>query len=390
MYRIKTLNKIATVGLDRFSRDTFEVGSDIEHPDGILLRSYDMHSTPLPPTVTAIARAGAGYNNIPVGECTERGIVVFNTPGANANSVKELILAGLFLSSRKIVESVAWSRALKRDPDEIHEKIETGKSQFTGPEIAGKKLGIIGLGAIGVLVANDAATLGMEVTGFDPFISIESAWGLSRQIKRASLLDGLLANSDYLTLNIPLTEKTEGFLNREKFEHMKRGVKILNFARGGLVHTGDLVRAMENGIVDRYVTDFPEAELLGNEKVLPIPHLGASTPEAENNCAVMAADQLIDFLQSGNIRNSVNFPSCEMALSADTRIVIANKNIPNMVGQITTMLAEEKINISDMLNRHRENHAYNIIDVENAISQETISRLSAIDGVVMVRMVNND
>ena len=389
MFRIKTLNSISRLGLDRLDDRLFQVGDDVADPDGILLRSYDMTTDELPSSLKAVARAGAGVNNIPVERCTESGIVVFNTPGANANSVKELVLAGMFLSSRKIVESVIWVRSLAGSGENVPRMVEIGKKQFIGPEIAGKTLGVVGLGAVGVLVANDAVNIGMKVIGYDPFISIESAWGLAREVRRAALLEELLAESDYITLHLPLSEKTKGFFDNDRFKQTKKGVRILNFARGGLVDNDDLLEAMRAGIVERYVTDFPDDQLAGHDKVIPIPHLGASTPEAEDNCAVMAADQLGEYLRTGNIKNSVNYPACDMALAAESRIVIANENIPNMVGQITTILAVEKINISDMLNRHLGDYAYNIIDIEGTVSGETIKKLEGIDGVVMVRKITN-
>lgn len=385
MFKIKTLNNISPLVLEQLPGAQFEVASEIEQPDAILLRSFDMHSLVFPATLKAVSRAGVGYNNIPVDKCTEAGVVVFNTPGANANSVKELVIAGMLLSSRGIIDGINWSRALR--DENVAEAVETGKKQFVGPEIAGKKLGVVGLGAVGVLVANDATSLGMHVSGYDPFISIESAWGLSREVRRASHLGELLGEADYITLHLPLNEKTTDFFDRDKLYQMKRGVRILNFARGGLVNNDDLVAAMDKGIVEKYVTDFPDNHLIKHKNVIPVPHLGASTPEAEDNCAIMAANQLVEFLTTGNVRNSINFPSCEMALSGDARIVIANKNIPNMVGQITTILAEESINISDMLNRHRGDHAYNIIDIEGTASQETIKKLKAIEGVIMARLV---
>ena len=384
MYKIKTYNKIAPVGLERFPRAEFKVASEIEHPDAVLVRSQDLHKVDFPDTVKAIARAGAGTNNIPTADCTKRGIIVFNTPGANANSVRELVLTSLLLSSRKIIEGINWVRSLDGD---IEELVEKEKSRFTGPEIRGKKLAVIGLGAIGVLVANGAVALGMTVVGYDPFISVESAWGLSREVTRASLLESLIADADYITLHLPLNDQTMNFLDEEKFSRMKRGIRILNFARGGLVDRDALIRAIDSGIVESYVTDFPDGKLIANEKIIPGPHLGASTPEAEENCAIMAADQLIEFLSTGNIRNSVNFPACEMSMTADKRIVIANENIPNMVGQITTVLANQQINISEMLNRHRGDHAYNIIDVEGEITAETLQALRNIDGVMMVRAI---
>ncbi len=389
MFRIRTLDSLSAIGIEKLDSKNFEVGDTINDPDGILLRSYDMHGMELFSNLKGVARAGAGVNNIPIEACTERGIVVFNTPGANANSVKELVLAGMLLSSRKIVEGIAWARSLAGSGGEVPKLIEKGKKEFVGPEITGKTLGVIGLGAIGVLVANDAVGVGMKVIGHDPFISIESAWGLSRGVKRAAMLEELLTQSDYITLHLPLSEKTEHYLSADQFRHMKRSVRILNFARGGLVSNADLIKAICDGVVERYVTDFPDEELVGNEKVIPIPHLGASTPEAEDNCAVMAVDQLTSFLKTGNIRNSVNFPLCDMAMTGEARIVIANANIPNMVGQITTILAEEKINISDMLNRHLGGYAYNSVDIEGAVSPATISRLRQIEGVAMVRAIHN-
>ena len=388
MYKIQTLNKISAKGLDLFSRDTYEVASEILHPDGIIVRSQDMHSMQLPDTVKAIARAGAGTNNIPVEECTRKGIVVFNTPGANANSVKELTLAGLFLSSRKLFRGMLWARQLTGKGDEVPVLIEKGKKEFAGNEIRGKKLGIIGLGAIGVDVANDAERLGMVVTGYDPFISVEAAWGLSPTVRKAESLESLLANSDYISIHIPLNDQTRGIINRERFARMKRGVKILNFSRGGLVNNEDLTEAIQNGIVDRYVTDFPDDSLLQIENVIPIPHLGASTPEAEENCAVMAARQIIDFLETGNINNSVNFPTCGMPLTTDTRIIIANRNVPNMVGQITTVMAEEEMNITEMINRHKGEYAYNIIDIEAKDTSVLLDKLKKIEGVVMARTIS--
>lgn len=387
MYKIQSLNKISTLGLDLFPRETYEVASEIGHPDAIILRSFNMHDMNLPDTLKAVARAGAGVNNIPVDKCSERGIIVFNTPGANANSVKELVLAGLFLSSRNIHKALYWIKDLAGKGDEVPKIIEKQKSSFVGPEIRGKKLGVIGLGAIGVMVANDAESLGMRVSGFDPFISVEAAWGLSRSVKRAISLDSLIADSDYLSLHLPLNDKTRGFLNGEKFALMKKGIRILNFARGGLVDNTALKEAIDRGVVHSYVTDFPDETLLTLEQVIPIPHLGASTPEAEDNCAVMAVNQLRDFLETGNIKNSVNFPDCELEMGGGTRVLIANRNIPNMVGQITTVLAEQKINIAELLNRHKGEYAYNIIDVESSIPEEAIAKIRAIDGIIMVRTV---
>jgi D-3-phosphoglycerate dehydrogenase len=389
MYRIKTLNKISTIGLEYFPREEYEIASEILHPDAIIVRSFVMHDMVLPDSLKAIARAGAGVNNIPVEMCTEKGIVVFNTPGANANAVKELVLAGLFICSRRVVDGVCWAKTLIGRGDEVPKLIEKGKSNYAGPEIKGKKLGVIGLGAIGAMVANDAISLGMQVAGFDPFISVESAWGLSRNVKRANVLESLIAESDYITMHVPLTDQTRGLLNKEKFTLMKKGVRILNFSRNGLVNNEDLKEAIKEGIVSMYMTDFPDENLLKMENVICIPHLGASTPEAEDNCAVMAVNQVRDFLENGNITNSVNFPECTMPQSGITRIVVANKNIPNMVGQITTFLAGQSINIADMLNKHMGEYAYNIIDLDSDITQEQIKKVGQINGVIMVREVRS-
>lgn len=389
MYKIKTLNKISPRGLERLDAGTYRVDAGDDNPDAYLVRSYKMHDMAFNPELKAIARAGAGTNNIPVDAATEAGIVVFNTPGANANSVKELVIMSLFLSSRKIARGIQWAESLKGKGSEVSKLVEKGKSNFAGNEIKGKTLGVIGLGAIGVMVANDAVSLKMDVMGYDPFLSVDAAWGLSRKVRKAASLEALLEQSDYITIHIPLNDNTAGYLGWEEFGRMKKGVKILNYARGGLVDRESLLKGLEDGTVDRYVTDFPEDELLGLENVIPIPHLGASTPEAEENCAVMAVEQLRDFLETGNIRNSVNFPDCEMALNGDHRLLIANRNIPNMVGQITHILAEQGINIANMLNRNHGNYAYNIIDIEGSVGENTLSELNAIEGVVMTRLIHS-
>ncbi len=387
MYKIKTYNKISTKGLDQLPRDDYEVSSEMAHPDGIILRSYNLHDETIPETVMAIARAGAGVNNIPVDECTGRGIVVFNTPGANANGVKELVLCALFLSSRKIIDGVQWAKSLIGKGDQVPKLIEKGKKQFAGPEIAGKTLGVIGLGAIGVGVANDAYDLGMNVIGFDPFLSVESAWGLSRNIGKAISLDDLLSKADYLSIHAPLTDETKGMFNKERFSVMKQGVRLLNFARGGLVNNADLKEALEKGIVQCYVTDFPDEDLLKMDNVIGVPHLGASTPESEDNCAIMAARQIKNYIELGNVENSVNFPDCQMAFTGDLRIIVMNKNIPAMVQKITGVLADRDVNISNMLNRHQEDHAYNIIDIEGDISDDGLDELKNIEGVIMARTI---
>ena len=386
MFAIQTLNKISSKGLDRLPREQFETATELTHPDAVLVRSYKIRKEEIKDTVKAIGRAGAGVNNIPVEYCTEKGIVVFNTPGANANSVKELVLTGLFISSRNINAGINWVQSLKKD-DEVSRLVEKEKSRFAGPEVQGKRLGVIGLGAIGVLVSNAAQSLGMEVTGYDPFISINAAWGLSPDVKKANSLDQLIANSDYISLHIPLTDKTRGIIDRNQFDIMQKGTRLMNFARGGLVNNESLKKAIEDGKISYYVTDFPDGDLLGNPNIITIPHLGASSPEAEENCAVMAADQVRAFLETGNITNSVNFPKCVMDYEGGHRILIANQNIPNMVGQISTTLADNGLNIQDMMNKHRDGIAYNIIDVSGEPDEALIEKLKAIEGVVMVRHI---
>lgn len=387
MFRIRTANKISPLGLELFPRDRYEVATDLPHPDAILVRSADLHQMEIPETVKAIARAGAGVNNIPLELCSERGIVVFNTPGGNANAVKELALAALLLSSRKIVDGIAWAKTLIDKKDEVPELVEKGKSQFEGPELKGKTLGVIGLGAIGVMVANDATALGMHVIGYDPYISVDAAWSLSRSVQKAETLEGLLRQADYITIHVPLTEETKGLINAERIKIMKKGARIINLARGGLVNEADVLAALKDGRLSCYVTDFPNAELLANERVICIPHLGASTPEAEDNCAIMAVQQLMDFLESGNIKNSVNFPHCRLEQRSPYRIVVSNRNVPNMVGQITSILAGANINITDLINHHKDKYAYNIIDTEQEIPQEILERISKVDGIIRVRSI---
>ncbi len=387
MFKIQTLNKISPRGLDLLPHETYEYASELANPDGILLRSQAMHDMDLPTSLKGIARAGAGVNNIPIDKCSERGIIVFNTPGANANAVKELVLMGLLMSSRRVYQGICWSKNLAGKGAEVPKLIEKGKSNYDGPEIKGKKLGVIGLGAIGVMVANDAEALGMEVSGFDPFMSIDAAWGLSRTVKKAVSIDSLIAESDYITLHVPLNDSTRGKFNKEKFEIMKKGVRILNFSRGEIVDSKDMLDAIGNGIVECYVTDFPTDDMLGNEKIIPIPHLGASTPESEDNCAIMAVEQLRDYLEKGNIKNSVNFPECYLPPSGTQRITIANKNVPNIIGQITSVLAQENLNIADMLNKSKKDYAYNIIDIDGTVSDDALAKLKAVEGVIAVRLI---
>jgi len=388
MFRIKTMNKISPLGLEIFPANRYEVSSNISDPDAILVRSADLHSVEIPDTVLAIARAGAGYNNIPVSACSARGIAVFNTPGGNANAVKELALAALLLSARNIVGGIDWCRTIADKAGEVPDLVEKEKSRFDGPELKGKTLGVVGLGAIGVMVANDASALGMNVIGFDPFISVEAAWNLSRSVARAETLEGLLSKADYVSLHLPLSDNTKGLLNAEKIRFMKNGARLINLARGGLVVETAVVAALNSEKLAAYVTDFPTAELLACPKVTAIPHLGASTPEAEDNCAIMAAQQLMAYLESGEIKNSVNLPRCHSEMHAPSRLLAINRNIPNMVGQITSILAMEDINITDLINHHRDDYAYNIIDTEQSINEKTLDRIRKIEGVIRVRTIS--
>ena len=388
MYKIQTLNVIDPKGLENFPADEYQIGGEIENPDAIILRSYSMHDMVLPSSLMAVARAGAGVNNIPVDKCTEKGIVVFNTPGANANAVKELVIAGLLLASRDIANGIAWAKTLKGEGDQVPALVEKGKKQFAGHEIKGKTLAVIGLGAIGVLVANAAQALDMKVLGYDPYMSVKQALRLSRNVQWTQGLDALLAEADFITLNIPLLPETKGYINKDKISLMKDGVRILNFARGGLVNNTDLAEALESGKVACYVTDFPDDDALHMKNVIAIPHLGASTDESETNCAIMAVDELQEYLENGNIINSVNFPSAEMDRNGGARILIANKNVPNMVSQISTILAKEQVNINNMLNKNRDEIAYNIIDVDRDTLDDGIKqKLQSVEGVFMVRIL---
>ena len=383
---ICTLNKIAACGTARLG-DNYTVTDTLDNADGVMVRSAAMHDMQMPETLLAIARAGAGVNNIPVDACSEAGIVVLNTPGANANAVKELVIAGLLLSSRKVVPAIRWAETLKDEGDAVGKLVEKGKSAFAGPEIYGKKLGVIGLGAIGVLVANAATSLGMEVYGYDPFLSVDTAWKLSRSVHHASDLETIYKECDYITLHVPLTPDTKGMLNAAAFASMKEGVRILNFARAALVDSDDMLAALADGKVAAYVVDFPTAEMLGVENVVAIPHLGASTPESEDNCAVMAADELKDYLENGNIVHSVNYPDVQAPRSTANRICILHKNIPNMLAQISAVVSGEGINIASLMNNSRKDYAYTILDVENAPSAQALEKIHAIDGVIRVRSI---
>ncbi len=385
MFQIQTLNKIAAIGTDKFCPNIYEIADTFENPTAIMVRSASMHDMEFGSNLLAIARAGAGVNNIPVEKCIEQGICVFNTPGANANAVKELVLAGLLLSSRKVPEAMIWANGLKGNGDAVPKMVEKGKGQFVGPEILGKTLGVVGLGAIGVLVANAALSLGMKVIGYDPFLSVKAAWGLSPSVKNAGSLDELYAESDYLTLHLPYNSETKGAINAESIAKMKDGVRILNFARGELVNNSDIIDALETDKVACYVTDFPSDEVIGVKNVVAIPHLGASTPESEDNCAYMAAVQLMDYIENGNIKNSVNLPNAEMAKSGDKRICVIHKNVPAIITQITA--AVSGLNIENMINQSKKEYAYTMLDVDGTVDVDIIAKIEAISGVIKVRCI---
>lgn len=387
MLNIKTYNKISKSGLQEFSADKYTVGDDVENPVGAVVRSAALHDVEFPESLLAIARAGAGTNNIPCDRCAGEGIVVFNTPGANANAVKELVIAGLLLSSRRVVPAIEWAKTLKGNGDDVTKMVEKGKGAFVGPEIRGKKLGVIGLGAIGVLVANAANSLGMKVYGYDPYLSIKSAWNLTHNVVYAKDLKEIYENCNYITIHVPLTPDTKGFINSESIKSMKDGVRILNFARADLVNSADMIIALESNKVACYVTDFPTDEILGINGVIAIPHLGASTPESEDNCATMAARELIDYIENGNIENSVNFPSISMPRSGEKRICVMHKNIPNMLTSITSVVAENNINIENLLNKSKGDFAYTVLDIGQADYGKINEKISAIDGVIRVRVI---
>jgi D-3-phosphoglycerate dehydrogenase len=386
MFKIKTLNDIAPEGLELLSAN-YAI-STTEDPDGILVRSANLLELPFEPGLKAIARAGVGVNNIPIERAAQAGIVVFNTPGANANAVKEIVLAALLISSREIPSSIEWTKSLWDKGKEIPKLVESGKSNFTGPELKGKTLGVIGLGAVGVLVANAANSLGMNVLGYDPYISVDSAWGLSRNVKRSLSYDEIYGASDYLTLHVPFVEDTKNLINEKTIAKMKTGVRILNFARGELVNDAAMSEALDEGKVAKYVTDFPNEDVLKMKKSIAIPHLGASTPESEVNCAIMAVNEITDYLDTGNIKNSVNFPDCDMGLCrSDARIAFNHQNIPGMVSAITTALGEHQLNIASMQNMSKKSWAYTLVDVDGLISDEIVENLTKITGVVKVRVL---
>jgi len=386
MKKIHCLNAIASVGTDIFD-ENYELTDNINEADAIMVRSAAMGDMEFSKNLLAIARAGAGVNNIPLERCADAGIVVFNTPGANANGVKELVICGMLLAARDVVGGIEWTRSIK-DSDTISKDVEKGKKNFAGGEIKGKKLGVIGLGAIGAEVANAAASLGLEVLGYDPYISVNSAWRLSRKIKHITDINEIFKDCDYITLHVPLTNDNKGMIGKDSIAEMKDGVVILNFARDLLVDDDEMEKALESGKVARYVTDFPNTKSAKMEKAIVIPHLGASTQESEDNCAVMAANELVDYLENGNIKNSVNFPSCDMGVcQAEGRVAILHKNVPNMIGQITSTFAKNGYNISDLTNKSKASRAYTLIDIESKASEKLVDELNAIDGVLKVRVI---
>ncbi|MBQ6262089.1 MAG: 3-phosphoglycerate dehydrogenase [Clostridia bacterium] len=386
MAQIKLMNKIAAVGINQFDRSLYDVTTEAEDPDGIMVRSASLHEVEFGKNLLAIARCGAGVNNIPVEDCAKRGIVVFNTPGANANGVKELAVAALLLASRNIIGGVEWANTLETD---VAKSVEAGKSQFAGTELLGKTLGVIGLGAIGGLVANAAKSLGMNVIGYDPYITVEAAWSLSRSIKKAASYDEIFKESDYITLHVPATKETKNFINSGSISMMKRGVKIINLSRADLVRASDLKEALEDGHVSAYVTDFPTEETVRVPGMITIPHLGASTVESEDNCAVMAAHQLIDFFENGNIVNSVNYPTVTMPRTTGNRIVVLHLNVPNMISAITAAVSASGNNIDNMANRSKGDFAVTLLDTDDPANKETIEKMNAIEGVVRVIQIDH-
>lgn len=389
--RILTLNQISVKGLERFPRDSYEIASEFSQPDAILLRSYKLQEADIGASVQAIGRAGAGVNNIPVASCTARGIPVFNSPGANANAVKELVATGLLLGSRGIIEGIEYVHTLKdvNDPSELNKTLEAQKKQFKGSELVGKTLGVVGLGAIGSLVAEMALTLGMEVVGFDPALSVEAAWRLSSQVRRADTLSALFARCDYISLHLPVLDSTRGLINEELLSLMPASSCLLNFARQEIVDQQALLQALERGQLRKYIADFPTPELIGRSDVILMPHIGASTDEAEDNCAIMAADQLRDFLENGNISNSVNFPTLLLDRVNGCRLSVANDNVPKILGNVLSILADENINVIDMLNKSRDGIAYNLIDISTQPTPEVLDRMRAIEGVTNVRLIGD-
>ncbi|MFV0502832.1 MAG: 3-phosphoglycerate dehydrogenase family protein [Lachnospirales bacterium] len=384
MYKIRTLNKISPLGLSNFS-DKYEIDDNITEPDGIILRSYKMNEIDITKKLVAIGRAGAGVNNIPIKACSEKGVVVFNTPGANANAVKELVLTGLFLASRKIVEGINWVENQSND-ENISATVEKEKSNYIGPEIYGKTIGVIGLGAIGILVANAARDLGMNVVGYDPYLSVENALKL-KKIKLRDDIESVFAESDYVSVHIPLNDSTKNIINSSIFGKAKKGIRLLNLARGGIVKEDDVIEALKDGTVSKYVTDFPNKNTIGVENIINIPHLGASTPESEENCAVMAVNQVKRYIETGDIINSVNYPNCQLPRSTENRICVLHENVPNVLGSITTILGKDNINVDELVNKSRGELAYTILDVDAKCQNSTLDAINSLEHVYRVREI---
>lgn len=387
MFKILTYNNISVAGLDRLPHDKYEVASEILHPDAVLLRSFKLHGVTIPETVKAVGRAGAGVNNIPVGELTKRGIPVFNSPGANANAVAELVVAGMLLACRHICDAWCFAKKITGTDEEINREVENGKKRYVGSELPNKTLGIIGLGAIGVRVANAAQALGMNVIGCDPMISLNNAWKLSSSVIPASGIEELLLRSDFVSVHVPYNENTRHTINAERIRLMKDGAIVLNFSRDGIVDDEALLTALDHGKLSAYVCDFPNQKLLNHPKVIALPHLGASTNEAEDNCAIMVVDQIKDFLENGNIRNAVNFPDIALPRIEGFRIVVANENIPHMVSQISTFLADAELNIIDLINKSQGEVAFTMVDVSSRVPPETLAKIQAIAGVLSARLI---
>ncbi len=387
MNKILTLNNISVAGLEKLPRDSYEIASEIQHPDAILLRSFKMHEMEIPESLKAVGRAGAGVNNIPVDKMSEKGVVVFNAPGANANAVKELVIAGMLMACRNLGEAWDFARNLEGTDDVIGKDVEAGKKNFGGFELPGRTLGVVGLGAIGRYVANAAIDLGMNVIGFDPGITVEGAWQLSSEVEQANSIDEMIGKVDFITFHVPLIEATTNMINTERLKLMKDNVVILNFARNGIIDDEAVSAAIKSGKVYSYVCDFPSNLLKNHERVITLPHLGASTAEAEDNCAIMVAIQVKDYLENGNIKNSVNFPTVKLARSNGHRVTIVNSNVPDMIGQISSTLANKGLNIIDMLNKSRGNVAYTIIDIDKPVSDDLVSELNKINGVLNVRAI---
>ena len=387
MFRIQTFNNIAVRGLDRFPRDRYEVASSLTDPDAIMLRSHNLHATPVPESVVAVGRAGSGVNNIPVQGLSERGVAIFNAPGANANAVKELVIGGLLLAARNLIPASEYLRGLDASAPDFQKLVEDGKKRFVGFELPGRTLGVIGLGAIGVKIANAARALGMQVIGYDPKITVESAWRLESDVDRARTIDAVVANADVITFHVPLTDQTRNTLDEKRVRALKRGAIVINLARDGIIDDAALCAALDSGQVHAYVTDFPTPELVGHPRVIPLPHLGASTVESEENCAVMIADELRDYLENGNVTHSVNLPSMTLERKGETRLAIVNRNLPDRVGQISHVLGQNGVNILHLVNDSRGDLAYTLLDVEGSIDAATAQAIAGIDGVLRARVL---